>query len=53
MDSRESGNDDIRLADDIHGVAKLKWYYITVVNSLKSMEEAMDILLDDWRDRYP
>ena len=27
MDSRFRGNDDIRLADDIHGVAKLKWYY--------------------------
>ena len=26
MDSRFRGNDDIRLADDIHGVAKLKWY---------------------------
>ena len=26
MDSRLRGNDDIRLADDIHGVAKLKWY---------------------------
>ena len=26
MDSRESGNNDIRLADEIHGVAKLKWY---------------------------
>ena len=28
MDSRFRGNDDIRLADDIHGVAKLKWYYV-------------------------
>ena len=28
MDSRFRGNDDIRLADDIHGVAKLKWYQI-------------------------
>ena len=27
MDSRFRGNDDIRLTDDIHGVAKLKWYY--------------------------
>ena len=26
MDSRFRGNDDIRLADDIHGVATLKWY---------------------------
>ena len=26
MDSRFRGNDDIRLADDIYGVAKLKWY---------------------------
>ena len=26
MDSRFRGNGDIRLADDIHGVAKLKWY---------------------------
>ena len=26
MDSRFRGNDDIRLTDNIHGVAKLKWY---------------------------
>ena len=28
MDSRFRGNDDIRLAADIHGIAKLKWYHI-------------------------
>ena len=32
MDSRFRGNDDIRLADDIHGVAKLKWYEYDRVN---------------------
>ena len=26
VDSRESGNDDTKLAAEIHGVVRLKWY---------------------------
>ena len=44
MDSRESGDDDIRLPADIHGIAKLKWYKYSLETSGKSGVLCYDFL---------